>query len=172
MNAKEFWEIVIKKDHVHIIFLCLANICRSPYAEMMFEKLLQQSKVVHKEKFKIQSGGFITQGTINIHPLTEQALIEDGVSQARVKQFHTRTMRKHKEDLEAADVLVVMDKSQRDIQVPLKYRGKTIILAEMSANEDVDIKDPVLIKEYGPYREIMNQIKKYLEICITRLEKE
>lgn len=171
MELDEFWNIICNEDKIHIIFLCGGNICRSPFAEMKFEQLLADSKIKNKEKFVIQSGGFIFQKDVRIHPFTEKALLEEGIPKDRINKHFPRRMRKHKDDLINATALIVMTEAQRDIQLPVKYRDKAILLSRLGlSNKVVNIPDPAIIKEYQPYRDILNQITSYLENMICKIE--
>ncbi len=171
MEPKDFWNIVRNNDKIHIIFLCGGNICRSPFAEMKFKQLLADSKIKNKEKFVIQSGGFIFQKDVRIHPFTEKALLEDKIPQERIDEHFPRRMRKHKDDLINASALIVMTEAQIDIQLPAKYRDKAILLSMLGlSNKAVNIPDPAIIKEYQSYREIMDQITSYLENIIHEIE--
>ena len=172
MRPNEFWNIISNDDKFHIIFLCGGNICRSPFAEMKFEQLLANSNIKNKEKFIIQSGGFIYQKDVRIHPFTEKALLEDGIPKNRIDKHFPRRMRKHKDDLINASALIVMTESNRDISLPAKYRDKAILLSTLGIDKKiVNIADPAIIKEYSPYREIMDQITSYLEDMIHEIEK-
>ena len=171
MEHNEFWNIISNGDKIHLIFLCGGNICRSPFAEMKFEQLLADSKIKNKEKFVIQSGGFIHQKDVRIHPFTEKALLEEGIPKDRTNKHFPRRMRKHKDDLINATALIVMTESNRDIQLPAKYRDKAILLSTLGlSNKVVNIPDPAIIKEYQQYREIMDQITSYLENIIHEIE--
>ena len=171
MEPDEFWNKIKNDDEIHIIFLCGGNICRSPFAEMKFEQLLADSKIKNKDKFLIQSGGFIFQKDVRIHPFTEKALLEDGIPKIRTDKHFPRRMRKHKDDLINANALIVMTEANRDIQLPLKYRNRAILLSTLGIfNKEVNIQDPAIIKEYQPYRAIMDQITSYLENMIHEIE--
>ncbi len=172
MEPDEFWNIISNDDKIHLIFLCGGNICRSPFAEMKFEQLLADSKIKNKEKFNIQSGGFIFQKDVRIHPFTEKALLEDGIPKDRIDKHFPRRMRKHKDDLINATALIVMTESNRDISLPAKYRDKAILLSTLGIAKNVEnIPDPAIIKEYPPYRDIIDQITSYLENIIHEIEK-
>jgi protein-tyrosine-phosphatase len=171
MEPNEFWNKIRNDDKIHLIFLCGGNICRSPFAEMKFEQLLADSKIKNKVKFVIQSGGFINQKDVKIHPFTVKALLEDGIPNDRIVNHFPRRMRKHKDDLINASALIVMTEAQRDIQLPAKYRDKAILLSTLGiANNVEEIPDPAIIKEYPPYREIMDQITSYLMHMIKKME--
>lgn len=177
MNAEEFWFIMQKKlapensEPIYLIFLCAGNICRSPYAEMMFEQLINESSLQSKDRFKIQSGGFIDNKKINLHVNSRQALLDDGVPEERVNRFHTRHMRFFKEDLAAADALIVMSKDNAEL-VNMKYREKVVHLSELVLNGIVeDVKDPVLIQNYAEYRMRTNRIREMLCAFVDKIKK-
>jgi len=171
MEPDEFWNVISNDDKIHLIFLCGGNICRSPYAEMKFEQLLADSKIKNKVKFVIQSGGFIHQKEVRIHPFTEKSLLDDGIPKDRTDKHFPRRMRKHKDDLINATALIVMTEAQRDIQLPAKYRDKAILLSTLGIAKNIEnIPDPAIIKEYQLYREIMDQITAYLENIIHEIE--
>ena len=171
MEPNEFWNKIRNDDKIHLIFLCGGNICRSPFAEMKFEQLLADSKIKNKEKFVIQSGGFIYQKDVRIHPFTEKALLEEGIPKDRIDKHFPRRMRKHKDDLINATALIVMTESNRDISLPAKYRDKAILLSTLGiANNGEESPDPAIIKEYPPYRESMDQISSYLMHMIKKME--
>ncbi|MHA1847799.1 MAG: arsenate-mycothiol transferase ArsC, partial [Promethearchaeota archaeon] len=83
------------KDEIRILFICLGNICRSPYAEVMFEKMVNETAGCRK-KFYISSGGFISNA--NLHEFTRRALLENGVPRSRIDRFQPRAMRRHKSE--------------------------------------------------------------------------
>lgn len=171
MNVEIFWNALKSAPKPKLIFVCLGNICRSPYAHMKFEQLLQQSIVQNKDNFIIQSGGFIHQKEVRIHPMTERALKEEKIPEERINQHFPRRLRKHKEDLLDATALIVMAQSHRDIQMPAKYREKTILLSAIALDgKEIDIPDPALIKNYGEYEKIMHVISNYLVTFINKLE--
>lgn len=173
MKIESFWNALKLTSSPKLIFVCLGNICRSPFAHMKFEQLLQQSNVNQKNRFIIQSGGFINQKDVRIHPMTERALLEEQIPKDRIDQHFPRRLRKHKEDLLCATALIVMAQSHRDIQMPAKYRDKTILLSAVALDgKEIDIPDPALIQNYEEYKQIMQKITDYLKIFITQLEEK
>lgn len=170
MNPENFW----KQPHsrpIHLIFLCAGNICRSPYAAFTFKQLLQTSAKIDASNFRIASGGFLSQKDVRIHPFTRRRLIEEEhIPLAQVDAHVPRTMRKHKEDLLKATLLIVMTKDQKNILMPKKYRHNTILLSDLANSEEIDIPDPAIITEYSKYSAILDVINKYLQQIIHTLE--
>ncbi|TFH26300.1 MAG: hypothetical protein E4G98_07200 [Promethearchaeota archaeon] len=170
MNNSEFWKKMHSPPPHHLIFLCAGNICRSPYASMMFEKLIEESPVLKLSDFNIQSGGFLKQANVILHPYSKQALEEEGVSSIRIQQHLPRTMRKHKDDLLNATALIVMTENHRDVLLPSKYRENAILLSEVAEDITLDLPDPALYTDYGKYHALMDQIKRYLQMTVQQLE--
>jgi len=171
MNYSEFWQIMKEKSPVRVIFFCAGNICRSPYTEMKFEQMVANSPTIPKDKFIISSFGFVEQ-KIPIHELTKRVLLEEGVPEERVNRFHSRPSRKYKEEVEKADLLIVMDKSNRDIMMPAKFKPKTILLSESVGLGEIDIKDPVLITDYSEYKAVIAKLTDLLQKLVNIIEKQ
>jgi len=169
MKFEEFWEIIKTKSPIRLIFFCAGNICRSPYTEMKFEQLVSRSAKIPAEKFIVSSMGFVDQ-KIPIHELTKRVLLDEGVSEERIARFHSRSSRKYKEEVEKADILIVMDKSNRDIMMQAKFKPKTILLSETVGLGEIDIKDPVLITDYQEYKGIIIQLTKLLQKIVEKIE--
>lgn len=150
-----------------IIFICGGNICRSPFAEMKFEKVLGDRCGSAPSNIIISSGGFISNKII--HEFTRRALLEAGVPAERVDAFSPRHMRKHKDELDSVDLILVPTRSIIETLLPRRYWNKAFLFSEVDGGVQVDIEDPALLKEYEPYHDVMVQIDRYLDILATRL---
>lgn len=172
MNYDQFWNEISKVElPIHLVFLCAGNICRSPFAGMMFEKLVSDSLILKEKDFIIESGGFLLQKDVQIHPFTKKALLANSIPNERIDAHTPRTMRKHKESLRNAFSLIVMTTIHRDVLLPAKYREKAILLSEVAVNESNDLPDPALYEDYEKYSALMNQIRTYLIEIVQKLEK-
>ena len=169
MDTANFWNQPHSRP-LRLIFLCAGNICRSPYAELKFKYLLHKSGKIDPANFIIQSGGFLAQRDVQIHPFTRRKLIEEHVSLDQINAHVPRTMRKHKQDLLNANVLIVMTKDQKEILMPKKYIQKTLLLSEIANGDGIDIPDPALITDFEKYSTIMDVINGYLQQIIHTLE--
>ena len=153
------------KDTVNILFVCSGNICRSPYAEMRFEQLMKDASCT--KTINVASGGFTTSHAI--HPFTMQALLEKGVPAERIDRFTPRNVRKHKDELDAADLIFTPSKEVLSM-MPRKYLDKAYLFSEATGTE-LEINDPVLLKEYEPYKAILDQLEGYL-VDVARILQE
>ena len=170
MDTANFWTQPHARP-IHLIFLCAGNICRSPYAELKFKHLLHKSGKIDPTNFNIQSGGFLTQKDVQIHPFTRQKLIEENIPLDQIDAHFPRTMRKHKQDLLNATVLIVMTKDQKNILMPKKYVHKTLLLSDITEpGKELDIPDPALITDFKEYSAILEVINGYLQQMVHTLE--
>ena len=169
-SKKEAFDAIVlalkDKENVNILFVCSANICRSPYAEMRFEQLMRTTSC--SKTINVASGGFTS--SVTMHPFTMQALLDAGVPAERIDRFSPRNMRKHKDELESAD-LILVPSNEVISMMPRKYLEKTFLLSEAVSGAKVDINDPVLLKEYEPYKAIVDHLDGYL-VGIARILQE
>ncbi len=87
---------------IHVLFVCLGNICRSPLAEGIFKKLVEERKL--EDKIRVDSAG-----TSGWHigdlpdPRTEAIAGEHGISLDHLGRQLLR------EDLQKFDYIIAMD---------------------------------------------------------------
>mgnify|MGYP006287331225 CR=1 FL=1 len=156
-----------EKESLFILFICGGNICRSPYAEMKFEYMLKQKPCV--KKIKVASGGFIKNTTI--HRFTRKGLLNSGIKEERISQFHPRPMRKeHKQDLIDSDIILAPTQQVITTLLPKKYRKKAFLFSEVNEGEQYNIEDPATLQEFASYKKILDDIDKYLLLLLKMLE--
>ncbi len=91
---------------INVLFVCLGNICRSPMAEAVFQRLVEQEGLA--DQFHIDSVG-----TSNYHtgdpayPGTRQILAANGIRYYGCSRTITTT------DLNQADYIISMDHSNK-----------------------------------------------------------
>ena len=147
--------------------------CRSPYCEMMFRKLIEES-VILKDKVEVtRSSAVMTPGT-SIDPLTVEALVREGFEKERV-ELHRPGFMYRKADralFNSADIIVGMTKSHRYMILVPSWRRKFKTLSEVAIGEYKAVPDPWLQRDTEKYIGEMNKIKAYLEQFRDNLEKE
>ncbi|MBN2154340.1 MAG: hypothetical protein JW839_22990 [Candidatus Lokiarchaeota archaeon] len=156
------------KEEVRVLFVCGANICRSPYMEMKFEREMN-AKPCPGKKVIAASGGFMT--SPRIHTFTVKRLLETGVSAGRVGAFSPRSMRKHKEELEAVDLIISPTREIIEGLVPRRYRDKAFLLSEAANGTIDDVEDPVLIPGYDEYVAVLDRIDTYIPLLVQQLRR-
>ena len=152
-----------KKKPITFLFLCSGNICRSPIAEMLFEKLALERNV----RYQIIS----TSGAVQFHNdmicwEATQILRKEGIDDGRIKDFFPRHISNYPELLKADVILTMEDKHIRAI--PKEYRTKAFLLSEFANESPINIIDPYgdSIEVYG---EITKEIKYYLNKILDDL---
>lgn len=90
---------------IKIMFVCLGNICRSPMAEFVFRKLVEEAGL--SDRFKIASSGTSSEEAGNpVHRGTVKKLREVGISCEG-----KRAIKLKKEDYHSYDYLICMEAS-------------------------------------------------------------
>ena len=165
-------EVTQKKDLLKILFVCSSNVCRSPYAEYTFRKMVEESPIL-KGKIEVASGAVVNH-CAELHEKTRQVLLDEGWKAEEVDAHQPRHRKEHEELFAEADLIIAMSR----FQVPFtpkrhrRPRGKFHLLSRLATGTYTQIKDPFLEKSYEGYKEVMEQIKKYLSLLIVRLEAE
>ncbi|MBF0715355.1 low molecular weight protein-tyrosine-phosphatase [Gemelliphila palaticanis] len=144
---------------VKVLFVCLGNICRSPMAEAVFRKMVNDEKL--DDKIKIDSAATSTWEQGNpVHHGTRDRLAKEGIS---VKGMYSRTL--EDKDLDY-DYIVGMDESNiKNIQKFIGKRpaGKVKMLLEY-ANEKRGIADPWYTGDFDTtYNDVIKGSKALLE---------
>jgi protein-tyrosine phosphatase len=122
---------------VKVVFVCLGNICRSPMAEAVFQKMVDEAGL--SDKIAIDSAGT---GSWHLgekaHRGTRRVLAQHGIA------YNGRARRVHSDDMTAETYVIAMDQNnlsdlQRNFgQHPRLYR----LLDFASQNEVRDVPDP------------------------------
>jgi protein-tyrosine phosphatase len=128
----------------HILFICTGNLCRSPLAEGLCKKILEEKGLADT---RVRSAG------ISALPGREAAAMAVEVAEDRDFDISDhRAKQLSKEDLEAADFVLVMEKSQLEFIRTLFGRAedKIFLLRPFGGKRSLskDIPDP-----YGQSRE-------------------
>lgn len=120
-----------------VVFVCLGNICRSPMAEAVFRKLVEDQGLSHKITIDSAATSSWEKGN-PVHHGTRDRLAKEGIS---VEGMYSRQL--SQQDLDA-DYLIGMDQSNIDnIRkfVGPQYEGKIQLLLDFTDDSD-EIADP------------------------------
>lgn len=120
-----------------VLFVCTANICRSPMAEALFRRIVNEA--FPKEKWRIESAGT---WAINSQPASENARLV--MHQKGLEIGHHRSRRITKDILSDFDLILTMAKGHKEaliLEFPL-FARRVFMLSEM-VGQDYDIEDPI-----------------------------
>jgi protein-tyrosine-phosphatase len=125
-----------------IVFVCTANICRSPVAEALFADWLRQEAI--PGEWRVESAGTWAESGAPAASYSRELLEQDGLDLAA-----HRARRIERELVESADLILCMTRSQREaLRAEFPERARHIQLLSEMAGPVYDIADP-----YGGPRE-------------------
>ena len=125
---------------IRVLFVCMGNICRSPTAEGVFRKLVQE-RAPHLE-VEIDSAG--THGYHVGDPPDRRAIAAAARRGVDLGGLRARTV--EDADFKAFDLLVAMDQLNREVLLdrsPEEYRERIRLMLEFAPSTDLeDVPDP------------------------------
>jgi protein-tyrosine-phosphatase len=144
-----------------VLFVCKANICRSPLAAAYFQSLVQKNGV----SVTVKSAGLETNPGI---PAQSNIKIIAGQQQLSLDTHATTQL--HRDLVNQSDLIIVMEISQKD-RIHRMYpqtKGKVVLLGSLDSRGPLEIADP-----YGgsleEFRICFEQIKRCCNALIEHL---
>lgn len=151
-----------------ILFVCSSNVCRSPYAEFVFRRIVEHSPVLSKAGIEVSSSAVFNKSK-TIFPKAVVSLKREGFSEEEILAFKPSFKWCNPEKFRDADVIIGMSR-MHGVLTPLKYRKKFITLSRAATGKETPIPDPFLYKTQEEYDKVMSVIKVYLEKYAAVLE--
>lgn len=103
-----------------ILFVCSSNVCRSPYAEFVFRRLVKSSPVLSAAGVEVSSSAVFNRSKV-IFPKAAVSLKREGFSEGEIAAFKPSFKCSAKEKFRDADVIIGMSKMHKWL-TPAKYR--------------------------------------------------
>ena len=153
-----------------ILFVCSSNVCRSPYAEFVFRRLVAQSPVLSAAGIEVSSSAVFNKSK-TIFPKAVVSLEREGFGKEEILAFRPSFKWTAPEKFRDADVIIGMSKMHR-LLTPCKYRKKFMTLSYAAEGKYTPIPDPFLYKTQEEYDRVMSVIKVYLEKYAAVLEQK
>jgi protein-tyrosine phosphatase len=129
-----------KTQRVSVLFVCMGNICRSPTAEGIFRKLVQE-RAPHLQ-VEIDSAG--THAYHVGEPPDRRAIA--AAERRGIDLSGLRARMVDEGDFESFDLLVAMDQLNREVLLdrsPDEYRDRIRLMLEFAPSTDIDdVPDP------------------------------
>ena len=118
-----------------VLFICRANICRSPLAAAYFESLVQKGRGL----IAVRSAGLETNPGRPAHSVSKIVARRENLS----LDAHV-TAQLNSELVDQSDLIVVMEISQKDRIHRLypRAKGKTVLLGSFDSSGPLEISDP------------------------------
>lgn len=150
-----------------ILFVCTGNSCRSPMAEVMFKKLLEEN--FPEESFKVGSAGVAAFDGASSTIEARQAVEKRGLD---LSQHRARAIAR--EMLDEADIVFTMTQRQKEEikSISPEFLEKVFILREyvqlpddiIGSEECFDIEDPI-----GGSSEVYEKCADIIDKCLRRV---
>ncbi len=140
-----------------LLFVCTGNVCRSPMAEGIFRKMLEDRGLAGR--IEVDSAGT---WALDGNPPTPLAVAAVAAMGAEIGGHRARTVTM--EDLRDADLVLVMEEAHRKSLFNLapEFSRKVFLLSEMAGRHE-DIADPYGSYNLEDYVFTAEKIRKYLE---------
>lgn len=125
-----------------ILFICTANQCRSPVAELLFRHHIGQASCAPAdEAWRVESAGTWAQPNCPAHRTMRMLAVERGLD---LSQHIARDISEIA-DLESFDLIVTMEAGQKEsIQIEFpRVRSRVALLSELAAGIAYDVPDPI-----------------------------
>jgi len=155
---------------MNVLFVCSSNICRSPYCEFMFRKMIINDDKLSKEDIKVSSSAVFNKSK-EIFPKAVVALKKEGFADEEIKSFKSSFKWFDMSRFKEADIIIGMSHMHKML-TPIKYRKKYMTLSEAAIGEYKGIPDPFLYKTQEEYDKVMDVLKDYLKKFFDNFKKE
>lgn len=146
-----------------ILFICYANICRSPLAEVILKKMLEERGITDIE---VESAGIHNYEGYTRDPTMVNYAREAGYEMTGTARFATRAI------LESADLIICMEHFHAENlqrRLPPERWGCIHTFNEICFNIQTDLPDPHGKSDYD-YRYAFSKIQQGCDVLIQKLQ--
>lgn len=148
---------------MRVLFVCLGNICRSPSAEAVMRGLVEERGLA--DTIEIDSAGT---GDWHIGKRSDPRAIH--AAGLRGIELTSRARQVTTDDFEAFDLIVAMDRSNRDDLIALAGDDSKIrLLREYGEDADPDVPDPYFGGDDG-FEEVLDILERNCGLLLDELE--
>lgn len=153
-----------------ILFVCSSNVCRSPYAEFIFKRMVDENEVLKNNISSVRSSAVFNKSK-TIFGKGKISLLNEEFTEEEINKFKPTFKFSDRQLFEEADIIIGMSKAHKFL-TPKKYRHKFNTLSEVAIGKTVAIPDPFLRRTQSDYDEVMDIIKTFLGLYANNLIEE
>ena len=161
---------IIYNRYMKILFVCSSNICRSPYCEYVFKRMVKEDAELSAKMESVRSAAVFNR-SFKIHPKARLALLREGFSEEEIDAHKPAFKWGDGYLFKEADVIIGMTRMNK-IALPLRYHKKFVTLSEYVDGYYTTIPDTFNMKSLDDYFAVMDLIKGFLIKLADKIKKE
>ena len=146
-----------------VLFVCSSNVCRSPYCEFHFTRLMEEYPSLKEIVTECNSGAVFNRSK-KLHPKARKALLAEGFNASVIDAHKPRYIKDNLSLFQASDVIIGMTRSHKWC-LPKELRSKYLNPSEATGEKYKAIPDPFLAINQTEYNKVMavaqDYVKKY-----------
>ncbi len=153
-----------------ILFVCSSNVCRSPYCEFHFKRLMEENAMLN-EKIEWCKSGAVFNRSKKLHSKAKACLMKEGFSEELLNTHKPAYIKDERERFDEADLIIGMTRSHKWC-LPCALRKKYKNLSEVAGHRYKAIPDPFLAINQEEYDKVMAVISEYVKEFAKNLLEE
>lgn len=143
-----------------ILFVCSSNVCRSPYCEFHFKRLMEESEDLAKKVTWCKSGAVFNRSK-KLHSKAKKCLMSEGFDEKVLDAHEPRYIKDNLSLFQESDLIIGMTRSHKWC-LPKEMRAKYKNLSELAIGKYKAVPDPFLAINQRSYNKVMAKIKDYV----------
>ena len=151
-----------------ILFICSSNVCRSPFSELMFKRIVDGDEQL-KSKIEWVRSAAVLNKSRRLHKKAFQSLSARGFDEKVLREFKPSYILCDRALFDDADMIVGMAAAHKTL-LPIKYKKKFRLLSSVAGEGKKSIPDPFLKKTQDDYEVVMRVIEDYLNKFAERIK--
>lgn len=155
---------------INVLFVCSSNVCRSPYCEYIFKRMVKEDAALAAVVGRVESAAVLNHSK-KLHSKARASLLAEGFAPEELDAHRPRHIRDFPELTHGADVIIGMTAWHR-LLIPKADKAKYVNLSEAAGESYKAVPDPFLARSQEKYDAAMAVIRRYLKGFAERLKKE
>ena len=152
-----------------ILFICSSNVCRSPFAQLVFERMVESDETLAAKVDSVRSAAVLNKSR-RLHPMAMVSLLVRGFERETLESFRPSYVLCDRRLFDEADMIVGMAAAHKTL-LPIRYKKKFRLLSSVAGVGEISIPDPFLKKTQEGYEAVMDVIVDYLQAFAEEIKK-